>query len=123
MRYCAGSEVDWNDIAQSALNEALKRQPNTNRARNVIMFLGDGMGPATVTAGRIYSGQLNHQTGEEANLAFDKFPHVALSKVGLIQFYSRLICFNMSLTSASPSEPSRMGNTVSGHSLAKGCTR
>jgi alkaline phosphatase len=74
------SEVDWNEIAQSALDEALKRQPNTNRARNVILFLGDGMGPATVTAGRIYSGQLNHQTGEEANLAFDKFPNVALSK-------------------------------------------
>ena len=51
------------------------------------MFLGDGMGPATVTAGRIYSGQLNHQTGEEANLAFDKFPHVALAKASSAELH------------------------------------
>ena len=40
------------------------------------------MGVSTVTAGRIYAGQLRNQSGEEFLLAFDKFPHVALSKVG-----------------------------------------
>jgi len=63
------------------LAEALKLQLNNNVAKNVIMFLGDGMGVATVTAGRIYAGQLRNKTGEEWNLAFDKFPHVSLSKV------------------------------------------
>jgi len=73
---------DWNSLAQSALTDALKLQTlNTNVAKNVILFLGDGMGLSTVTAGRIYAGQLRNQSGEEFKLAFDMFPHVALSKV------------------------------------------
>lgn len=31
--------------------------PNTNRAKNVILFVGDGMGVSTVTATCIYEGQ------------------------------------------------------------------
>ncbi|XP_068135434.1 intestinal-type alkaline phosphatase-like [Hyperolius riggenbachi] len=45
------------------------------------MFLGDGMGVATITAARIYQGQLAGDTGEENILEMEKFPHVALSKV------------------------------------------
>ncbi|KAL1138127.1 hypothetical protein AAG570_009819 [Ranatra chinensis] len=44
------------------------------------MFLGDGMSIATVTAARIYAGQLKGAPGEENNLAFDNFPHTGLSK-------------------------------------------
>ena len=43
--------------AQAALQERLRVTPNTNRAKNVILFVGDGMGISTVTAGRIYEGQ------------------------------------------------------------------
>ena len=32
--------------AQEMLDEHLARQPNTNRAKNVILFVGDGMGVA-----------------------------------------------------------------------------
>lgn len=39
------------------------------------------MGLTTVTAARILRGQQNGQTGEENELAFDKFQHVALAKV------------------------------------------
>lgn len=53
---------------------------NHNIAKNVILFLGDGMGPTTVTAARILRGQLNNQPGEETVLAFEEFPNVALSK-------------------------------------------
>ncbi|KAM4043752.1 alkaline phosphatase, tissue-nonspecific isozyme-like [Anomaloglossus baeobatrachus] len=45
------------------------------------MFLGDGMGVTTITAARIYQGQLAGQPGEENILEMEKFPHVALSKV------------------------------------------
>jgi len=50
------------------------------RARNVILFIGDGMGISTVTAARIYAGQKQGQTGEEYVLPFENFDHVALVK-------------------------------------------
>ncbi|MEE4163029.1 MAG: alkaline phosphatase, partial [Woeseiaceae bacterium] len=50
------------------------------RARNVILFIGDGMGVSTVTAARIYDGQSRGETGEENTLSFERFPNVALVK-------------------------------------------
>uniref|UniRef100_A0A8I5YR94 Alkaline phosphatase n=2 Tax=Pongo abelii TaxID=9601 RepID=A0A8I5YR94_PONAB len=71
----------WRDQAQETLKYALELQKlNTNVAKNVIMFLGDGMGVSTVTAARILKGQLHHNPGEETRLEMDKFPFVALSK-------------------------------------------
>lgn len=49
-------------------------------AKNVVFFLGDGMGISTVTAARIFAGQAQGASGEEHNLAFDRFPHLALIK-------------------------------------------
>jgi alkaline phosphatase len=49
-------------------------------ARNVILFIGDGMGMTTITAARIFDGQSRGQTGEENELAFERFPNVALVK-------------------------------------------
>lgn len=54
--------------------------PPPIRAKNVILFIGDGMGPSTVTAARIYEGQKRGQTGEENLLSFEKFPQTALVK-------------------------------------------
>lgn len=48
--------------------------------RGVILFLGDGMGVSTVTAARIFAGQLAGGMGEEHSLSFEGFPHVALVK-------------------------------------------
>lgn len=42
----------------------LKLTPNTKRAKNVILFVGDGMGISTVTATRILDGQLKGVDGE-----------------------------------------------------------
>lgn len=39
------------------------------------------MGIPTVTASRIYKGQLNGGTGEEEDLMFEKFPFTGLVKV------------------------------------------
>lgn len=50
------------------------------KPKNVILFIGDGMGVSTVTAARIYDGQLRGSPGEENQLSFERFPHVALVK-------------------------------------------
>ncbi|MCG8465158.1 MAG: alkaline phosphatase [Xanthomonadales bacterium] len=50
------------------------------QGRNVILFLGDGMGISTITAARIFAGQQQGLPGESYELSFEKFPHVALSK-------------------------------------------
>jgi alkaline phosphatase len=49
-------------------------------ARNVILFIGDGMGVSTVTAIRILDGQIKGMRGEENVLPFERYPNVALSK-------------------------------------------
>lgn len=53
-------------------------QPQT--AKNVILFIGDGMGISTITAARIYDGQKRGETGEENALSFEKFANLALVK-------------------------------------------
>lgn len=70
----------WLNEGQNELREALLRRPNYGVAKNVIMFLGDGMGISTITAARIYKGQRAGRTGEETVLNFEKDAHVALSK-------------------------------------------
>jgi alkaline phosphatase len=54
--------------------------PSTATARNVILFIGDGMGVSTVTAARIFDGQSRGGAGEENALSFEALPHVALVK-------------------------------------------
>ncbi len=66
--------------AQSALQERLRVKPNTNRAKNVVLFVGDGMGISTVTAGRIYEGQRRGVDGESNSLTMERLPFAAFSK-------------------------------------------
>ncbi|XP_055977450.1 intestinal-type alkaline phosphatase [Sorex fumeus] len=70
----------WNKKAAKALDTAKNLQPIDTGAKNVILFLGDGMGVPTVTATRILKAQLNGKLGPETPLAMDHFPYVALSK-------------------------------------------
>lgn len=71
----------WYQQAKSQLLKNLDDDRNYNVAKNLILFIGDGMGMTTVTTARILSGQKKGQTGEESELAFDKFEYVALAKV------------------------------------------
>ncbi len=57
---------------------AAERAPK--KAKNVILFVGDGMGVTTITAARIYAGQLKGIDGESYQLAMEKLPWSALSK-------------------------------------------
>jgi alkaline phosphatase len=74
------SNDPWFIQGQAALAAAKARKPITGPAKNIILFIGDAMGPTTVTAARIFEGQLRGQNGEENLLSFEKFPHLALSK-------------------------------------------
>lgn len=49
-------------------------------AKNVILFIGDGMGVSTITAARIYAGQSSGVDGESYTLAMDTLPWSALSR-------------------------------------------
>lgn len=50
------------------------------RAKNVILFVGDGMGIATITAARILAGQQQGLDGESYELTLDSATHTALSR-------------------------------------------
>jgi alkaline phosphatase len=73
-----GETAHWwyrSGAARAAANGAM-----AGKARNVIVFLGDGMGLTTVTAARILEGQRRGAPGEEHALAFEEFPYTALAK-------------------------------------------
>ncbi|XP_032336393.1 intestinal-type alkaline phosphatase-like [Camelus dromedarius] len=70
----------WNRQAAQALDTAKNLQHIQTAAKNLIIFLGDGMGVPTVTATRILKGQMNGKLGPETPLVMDQFPYLALSK-------------------------------------------
>ena len=78
----------WMELGKDELEEALSvsKNINTNVAKNIILFIGDGMSLTTLTAARIYKAQNNGRRmgklvkGEESSLTFQTFPHMGLSK-------------------------------------------
>uniref|UniRef100_A0A023EU01 Alkaline phosphatase n=1 Tax=Aedes albopictus TaxID=7160 RepID=A0A023EU01_AEDAL len=75
----------WRQQAESYLKRILQYEPNRRQggagvARNVIIFVGDGMGIASLSTGRIYKGQLAGRSGEEEVLSFDHFENTGFSK-------------------------------------------
>ncbi|XP_062408036.1 alkaline phosphatase, tissue-nonspecific isozyme [Sardina pilchardus] len=76
----------WRSLARDDLDAALHRKLNTNVAKNIMLFLGDGMGVTTITAARILKGQLQNRTGEETIMAMDTFPYVGMAKVYTVDF-------------------------------------
>lgn len=67
--------------AQQELFSKLSQQPNTGRAKNVILFVVDGLSIPTITAARIFEGQQRGVDGESNSLSFERLlPYVALSK-------------------------------------------
>jgi alkaline phosphatase len=74
----SGETAQWwyrSGAARAAANGAM-----SGRARNVIVFLGDGMSLTTVAAARILEGQRSGRPGEEHLLSWEHFPHTAFSK-------------------------------------------
>lgn len=73
---------EWYIDGQRRVTKAADISVNNDAgaAKNVILFVGDGMGISTVTAARILEGQLKGQTGEENSLSFETLPHLGLAK-------------------------------------------
>jgi len=72
--------VDGEAQIESAIEEYNAANNGKGSAKNIILFVGDGMGISTVTAARILDGQLKGQLGEENQLSFGQFPFSGLSK-------------------------------------------
>jgi alkaline phosphatase len=70
----------WYEAGRATVRAAKALAAPRGRARNVILFIGDGMGVSTVTAARIRAGQLAGGSGEENFLSFERFPYVAFAK-------------------------------------------
>lgn len=72
----------WRDYSENQLKSILFSQKvdRVKVARNVIMFVGDGMSFATIAAGRVLKGQMNNRSGEETKFVFEDYPHLGLSK-------------------------------------------
>ena len=74
------TQNQWYQQSQQTLQQMLKVEPNTNQAKNVIIFIADGADPVSITATRILDGQQKGMSGEENVLSYDTFPNVALVK-------------------------------------------
>ena len=74
----------WYSDAQTKLSAT--QQANTEavtesgKAKNVTLFVGDGMGISTVTAARILAGQLEGGMGEDYQLSFETMPYSGFVK-------------------------------------------
>ncbi|PHR94043.1 MAG: alkaline phosphatase [Robiginitomaculum sp.] len=67
----------------SAQTQQLAEKPaqhSAQKAKNVILFIGDGMGISTITAARIFDGQSKGMSGEDNKLSFEEFPNLSLVK-------------------------------------------
>ena len=72
----------WYEGGVDLIEKNLKVKENRNTAKSAVLFVGDGMGITTITAARIYDGQLNSKVkyGEENVLSWENFPWTALAK-------------------------------------------
>ena len=87
----------WARLGKEDLLKAINTKVNNGVAKNVIFFVGDGMGVPTHTMARIYKvsfdfsnktsrscifsqGQKKGGSGEEETLAWEEFPYVGLMK-------------------------------------------
>ena len=70
----------WYKNGVKLIQDNLKVKPNTNTAKNAIIFVGDGMGISTITAARILDGQVKGKSGEENVLSWEKLPWSAQVK-------------------------------------------
>lgn len=73
-------DPDWFAHGRQAVTQRQAIQPIPGPAKNVILVVGDGMGVSTITAGRIFDGQVQGFAGEGHVLSFEAFPHTALIK-------------------------------------------
>jgi len=77
---------DWNEVAYKELTGALGNVPDLRTPKNMVLFIGDGMGLSTITAARAWLRQEKSKQGKaarlkDAHMSWDHFPHSAITKV------------------------------------------
>lgn len=76
----------WFLAAESRLEKVRSARPGPEAARNVILFVGDGMSLSTITAGAIWEGQQKGEPGEGHLLSFEALPYTGLIKTYTTDF-------------------------------------
>ena len=76
----AATTAEYRAQGEAALERLRADQTPRTKARNVIVFIGDGMGVSTLTAARIFAGQAMGRDGESYETAMDSLPHAAQVK-------------------------------------------
>ncbi|WBU53795.1 alkaline phosphatase [Paracoccus sp. SCSIO 75233] len=76
----AQQDSEWFTSAEARLAELEAVQPNTGKAKNVILFIADGNGVGTNYATRLWVGQQAGGNGEDYVLPQEAFPNLALVK-------------------------------------------
>ncbi len=74
------SPAQWYQDGKNLVSERRAANGEAGTARNVILFVGDGMSLATVAAARILEGQMRGESGEANALHFEGFRHTGLAK-------------------------------------------
>jgi len=77
---CPKNRGFWERAGEDDILAAMRTQNNNRVAKNVVIFLGDGMGVTVSTAARIYKGQSVGSCGEEGYLSWERLPNMALVK-------------------------------------------
>jgi alkaline phosphatase len=72
--------TDWVAMGEATLAQKQAQTIDRGPAKNVILFIADGMDITTITAGRIHAGQQMGGSGEGHVLAFETLPQTALAK-------------------------------------------
>lgn len=122
---CPADVYQWEQIARQKIDSihAKNSQTLSHSAKNVILFIGDGMGITTVTAARILKSQLpildnpewrtdlsrllqELEKAEEGELFFDSFESVALSKVSSQQVPITIVCMTFNVLDSNVAKPS-----------------
>ncbi|WP_019959937.1 alkaline phosphatase [Woodsholea maritima] len=75
-----GPGAAYRTRAQNELRARIERPEYTGTAKNVILFIADGMSLGTVVATRIYDGQSKGMSGEDNTLPFEAWGHNATIK-------------------------------------------
>lgn len=74
------SQNFWINHGQNLLEQKINQKFNLNKAKNVVIFIGDGMGLSTLMATRSYISDV------QTELSFEKFPFTGLSKPYCINY-------------------------------------
>ena len=74
---------NWEELGLEELQRALNIQPKEKRAKNVILFVGDGLGVSTLTAARWLNHERKQGSMQDARFGFENFDHLGAAMVRL----------------------------------------